>query len=72
MFCTELVSQNFLAGFSLIRIDRLRRAISWFARKYVKAMRIANGLRKTKIDDLECTRLLRQALLRTFRWEVTL
>ena len=68
----ELVSQSSLAGFSLLRIDRLRRAISWFARNYVKDMRNANGLRKIKIDDLECTRFLRQAQLRTFRWEVSL
>ena len=59
----ELVSQSSLAGFSLLRIDRLRRAISWFARKCVKDMCNADGLRKIKIDDLGCTRFMRQALL---------
>ena len=58
----ELVSQSSLAGFSLLRLDRLRRATSWFARKYVKDMRNTNGLRKIKIDDLECTSFVRQAL----------
>ena len=60
-FFHELVSQSSLAGFSLLRIDRLRRAISGFARKYVKDMRNTNGLRKIKIDALECTRFVRQA-----------
>ena len=57
----EPVSQSSLAGFSLLRLDRLRRATSWFARKYVKDMRNTNGLRKIKIDDLEYTSFVRQA-----------
>ena len=69
VYRTELVSQCSLAGFSLIRIDRLRPVISWIARQYVKGMRDGDGLRKIRIDDIECIRLVRQALLRTFRWE---